>query len=254
MFTGLVEGMGEVVSLRRRRGGARLVVRARLPGKAPRLGESVAVDGTCLTVVWAGRGQMAFDLAPETLARTTLGQRRTGDRVNLERALRAGDRLGGHIVAGHVDGTGRLARIDEDSGGLRYTFEAPARLARYLVEKGSIAVDGVSLTAYNCHGRRFCVALIPHTLEVTTLGRKKPGDLVNLEADLVAKHIERLAAPYLQRLRRRPEQQTKGRRAAAAAGFRVTRRHRLAAKAAPQPARRSRAWKYSQYASRSPMT
>jgi riboflavin synthase len=132
------------------------------------------------------------DVSPETLARTTLGRLATGERVNLERALRVGDRLGGHVVQGHVDGVGTLAGVSRQGDWLLYRFRAPRSLARYLVEKGSIAVDGVSLTVFACRGPSFTVALIPHTLAATTLGERRPGDRVNLEADVLMKHIEAL--------------------------------------------------------------
>ena len=138
--------------------------------------------GRCFTV----------EVSPETRRRTTLGRARAGTRVNLERSLRVGDRLGGHVVLGHVDGVGRLEAITREGDWLLYRFRAPAGLAPYLVEKGSIAVDGVSLTVFDCRGPRFTVALIPHTLAETTLGEKKPGDPVNLEADVLLKHIERM--------------------------------------------------------------
>jgi len=153
-------------------------------------GESIAINGACLTVT-SGRGkQFSVDLSPETLRRTTLGHLAPGTRVNLERALRVGDRLGGHVVQGHVDGVGQLDSIRPDGDWYLYRFRAPRGLTPYLVEKGAIAVDGVSLTIFDCRGPAFTVALIPHTLAVTTLGDRKPGDRVNLEADVLLKHIE----------------------------------------------------------------
>ena len=141
----------------------------------------------------AHRGRrFTVEVSPETRRRTTLGRVCAGTRVNLERSLRVGDRLGGHVVLGHVDGVGRLEAITREGDWLLYRFRVPAGLAPYLVEKGSIAVDGVSLTVFDCRGPRFTVALIPHTLAETTLGEKKPGDPVNLEADVLLKHIERM--------------------------------------------------------------
>jgi len=148
------------------------------------------VSGACLTVTARRGRRFTVDVSPETLRRTTLAGGGPGVRVNLERALRVGDRIGGHVVLGHVDGVGVVEKIRPDGDWVRYRFRAPRSLARYLVEKGSIAVDGVSLTVYECDGPRFTVALIPHTLAVTTLGERRPGDRVNLEADVFLKHIE----------------------------------------------------------------
>ncbi len=150
------------------------------------------MSGACLTVTARRGRRFTVDVSPETLRRTTLGALAPGARVNLERALRVGDRLGGHIVQGHVDGTGQLASVRRDGGWLLYTFSAPPAVRPYLVEKGSVAVDGVSLTVFACRGGTFTVALIPHTLAETTLGALRPGDRVNLEADVLMKHVEAL--------------------------------------------------------------
>jgi riboflavin synthase len=158
-----------------------------LPGLA--VGESIAVTGACLTVTTRHGRRFALDVSPETLGRTTLGRLKPGGRVNLERALRLGDRLGGHVVLGHVDGRGRLEAVRPHGSWVDYRFSAPRALAPYLVEKGSIAVDGVSLTVFACRGTAFTVALIPHTLARTTLGGLQPGDRVNLEADVLLKQI-----------------------------------------------------------------
>jgi len=154
------------------------------------LGESIAVNGACLTVTGRRGRRFTADVSPETLRRTTLGGLAPGTRVNLERALRLGDRLGGHIVQGHVDGVGRVEAIDPDGDWLAYRFRAARAVAPYLIEKGSIAVDGVSLTVAACRGSRFTVALVPHTLAQTNLAARRPGDLVNLEADVLLKQIE----------------------------------------------------------------
>ena len=163
------------------------------------LGESIAVDGACLTVTGRAGSGFTVDVSPETLRRTTLGHFTAGRRVNLERALRVGDRLGGHVVQGHVDGTGALERITPDRDWSLYRFRVPRTVVPYLVEKGSIAIDGVSLTVFACRGSTCTVALIPHTLAQTTLGERKPGDAVNVEADvlmkLVATLVRRRAAP-----------------------------------------------------------
>jgi riboflavin synthase len=186
MFTGIVREVGRVASF----DGSRLVVDAETQAAE---GDSVAVDGVCLTVV--GDGKLAFDVVPETLARTTLGGLSPGDGVNVEPALRAGEPLGGHYVQGHVDGVGRLRAIGED--GEHTWFDAPPELARHIVEKGSIAVDGVSLTIAAVDDQGFAVALIPHTLAATTLGSLGPGDAVNLETDVLAKYVEKLVAGSL---------------------------------------------------------
>jgi riboflavin synthase len=180
MFTGLVREVGTVTSFE----GGRLVVESATPAA---LGDSIAVDGVCLTVVANGGGALGFDVVPETLERV----KPFGDRVNLEPALRAGEPLGGHYVQGHVDGVGTVERIAPEGDGARVAIAAP-ELARYLVEKGSIAVDGVSLTVAALTETGFEVALVPHTLAVTTLGELRPGASVNLEADVLAKYVERL--------------------------------------------------------------
>jgi riboflavin synthase len=154
------------------------------------LGESLAVNGACLTVTSLRGARFTVDVSPETMRRTTLGKLPLGTRLNLERALRLGDRLGGHLVQGHVDGVGQLEATRADGDWLAYRFRAPRTLMPYLVEKGSIAVDGVSLTVFACRGPSFTVALIPHTLAATTLGERKRGDRVNLEADVLLKQIE----------------------------------------------------------------
>jgi riboflavin synthase alpha subunit len=154
------------------------------------LGESVAVNGVCLTVVEAGAGRLAFDLAEETLRVTTLGELRTGDPVNLERPLRFDGRLGGHLVLGHVDGIGRVTAVGPEGEGARLEVEVPPGLRPFLIPKGSVAVDGVSLTVAGLADTAFAVALIPHTLEVTTLGQRRPGDPVNLEMDVIGKYVQ----------------------------------------------------------------
>ena len=196
MFTGLVEEVGQVAALDVRSDGARLRVAATRVLDGLVLGDSVAVDGTCLTVVTIHRDGFEIDAVSETLERTTLGDRAVGDPVNLERALRAGDRMGGHLVQGHVDGTGQITGVTDVGIGRHVVVSAPAEIRRYVVEKGSITVDGVSLTVAACIDDGFAVALIPHTLGSTTLGGAVVGRRVNLEVDLVAKYVEALAAPY----------------------------------------------------------
>ncbi len=190
MFTGIIHTTGRLESVRPRGAGVRATVSTprALPGLA--VGESVAVNGACLTVVERRGRRFTLDVSPETLRRTTLGHLAPGARVNLERALRVGDRMGGHVVQGHVDGVGTLESIRPDGDWIAYRFKAPRGLTPYLIEKGSIAVDGVSLTLFACRGPSFTVALIPHTLAETTLGALRAGARVNLEADVLLKHIE----------------------------------------------------------------
>ena len=192
MFTGLVQALGTVRAVADIHGGRRL--RVAEPGVAPKLelGESVAVNGACLTVVNVDGGAFAFEAGFETLARTNLGELRVGDRVNLERALRVGDRLGGHFVSGHVDCTGRVLERVPTGGYETVWFGFPPVFGELMVPKGSICVDGVSLTLVDVLADRFSVMLIPHTREHTTLGLKKPGAAVNLEFDLIAKHVQKL--------------------------------------------------------------
>jgi riboflavin synthase len=204
MFTGIVEATGTVAELGRQLDGGvvRLVVETALDVGSLPLGASIAVDGVCLTVVERGPGRFAADLGPETLALTTLGGLAPGAPVHLERPLRMGDPLGGHLVAGHVDGMGTVVARRPQPATLDLEIAAPPPVARVLATKGSIAVDGVSLTI-NAVGRSgaavtFSVGLIPHTLTVTKLGDKPVGAPVNLEADLIAKHVEQLMTPYLQ--------------------------------------------------------
>jgi riboflavin synthase len=193
VFTGIVEALGKVEELRPlARGTRRLTVATPMDLSRLPLGASIAVDGVCLTVVARRGRKFQADLGPETLQKTTLGERRTGDPVHLEQPLRAGDPLGGHIVAGHVDGMGRLdARVPRGDA-LELRIAAPRELALYLAPKGSVALDGVSLTINTVRGNKFSVVLIPHTLAVTRLGERQPGDRVNIEADLIAKHVARL--------------------------------------------------------------
>jgi riboflavin synthase len=191
MFTGLVESLGTVRDLVPEGAGCRLTLAAPDLSAKLILGESVAVNGACLTVVACDAETCGFQLAPETLLRTNLGELRPGDRVNLERALRLSDRLGGHLVQGHIDGVGRVAERATQGDWVTVWFRCPPNLSAQMVSKGSIAVDGVSLTLVEVGEDRFSVALIPHTLAHTTLGFKGPGDAVNLETDLVAKYVEK---------------------------------------------------------------
>ena len=189
MFTGIVEELGTVLAIEAQGLGVRARIGATAVLEGAERGDSTAVDGCCLTVVELGDGWFEADVSDESLRRTTLGARQAGDRVNLERPLLVTDRLGGHIVQGHVDAVGEVLAPVPD---LRVRM--PDDLRRYLIEKGSITVDGVSLTVVQATDDGFTVAVIPHTAEVTTLGAKQPGDTVNLEVDLIAKYTERLLA------------------------------------------------------------
>lgn len=195
MFTGIVEEQGRVRRIERREGGARLEFEAHAVLEDAEIGASIAVNGCCVTVVDRGDDWWAADAVIETLDRTALGSLGVGDPVNFERPLRLADRLGGHLVQGHVDAVGRIdAREMLPDGSTRLRCSAPPDLLRYVVEKGSITVDGVSLTVAGVEAEGFTVAVIPHTLAVTTLGVKPPGEPVNLEVDVLAKYVEKLRA------------------------------------------------------------
>lgn len=195
MFTGLVEELGEVVSLEQApSGGVRLRLRAASIEPGAQLGDSIAVNGCCLTVAAKENGFLCFDLLQETLARTSLGGVQAGGGVNLERALAAGGRLGGHFVQGHVDCTAEIVALERRGADVRLEVAIPDGGARYFVEKGSIAVDGISLTVAEVKEKSFVLWIIPHTLEHTNLGRQRVGEKVNLEYDLLAKYVERMLA------------------------------------------------------------
>ena len=194
MFTGIVQAVGTIRRIEASGGDLRLFVDASAVAAESAVGDSLCVSGVCLTVVAREDKIHAFDVSTETLALTTLGALREGDAVNLEPALRLSDRLGGHLVSGHVDGVGRVVAIAPDARSQRWTFEVPAALSRYIAAKGSICVDGVSLTVNDVGANRFGVNLIPHTVEVTTFRDKRAGDAVNVEVDLIARYVERLRA------------------------------------------------------------
>lgn len=188
MFTGLISDIGRIEALRRRGGAADITVSAAGWTTAPEIGESIAVQGVCLTVTSAGAGRFRCDLLNETLDRSTLGRRRPGDRVNLERALRAGDRLGGHLVSGHIDGQGICSAIARTGPDYAVTIRTGSELLAGMVPKGSVACDGVSLTIANLATDRFTVHVIPHTWSATTLQSLRIGDSINIETDLLGKH------------------------------------------------------------------
>lgn len=193
MFTGIIQAVGRIARLEPRGGDVRLVVdTATLDMTDVALGDSIAVSGVCLTVVAFDAFHFAADVSNETLAHTTLGRHKAGDPVNLEKALRLADRLGGHMVSGHVDGAGKVVSVTPDGRSSRWTFEVPAELARYIAHKGSVCIDGTSLTVNEVDGHRFGVNLIPHTVAHTAFSARRPGDAVNIEVDVVARYVERL--------------------------------------------------------------
>jgi len=192
MFTGIVKSMGRVAAVREGAARRLAIDTGGLATAGWKAGDSIAVSGVCLTLVAVGDGRFEAELSGETVGRTTLGRLAAGDRVNLEPALGAADAIGGHLVTGHVDGVASVRDCSEEGGSLRATVEAPAALARFIAEKGSIALDGVSLTVNRIEGRAFGVDLVPHTRAVTTLGELAAGRLLNLEVDLVARYLDRL--------------------------------------------------------------
>lgn len=195
MFTGLVEGTATIVSADRDGPGLRLKLDLGQLAEGVRLGDSISVAGCCLTVVEIETTRCTFELGSETLSKTTFLSRVPGDRLNVERSLRVGDRMGGHFVTGHIDGLGNLVRRREEGNWSHFHFAAPLELLRQMVDKGSITIDGVSLTVVQADDREFSIALIPHTLDATTLGMLQPGQPVHLETDILAKYIQRAIAP-----------------------------------------------------------
>jgi riboflavin synthase len=192
VFTGIVKEVGRVESAARTDDGLRLTIATPETAANVALGDSVSIDGVCLTAVAIQDGTLSFDAVPETVARSSLADLEVGDAVNVEPALRAGDPLGGHLVQGHVDGVARVRSVVDEGEGRRVWFDAPNELLAYCVEKGSVALDGVSLTVAALDDSGFAVALVPHTLEATTFGQLAVGDAVNVEVDILAKYIERL--------------------------------------------------------------
>jgi len=196
MFTGIIQELGKVTGLERRSGDLVLTLEAPLTCASLEIGGSVAVNGCCLTAVRIEKPRFTVEAVPETLSRTDFNALALGSRVNLELPVRLSDLLGGHLVSGHVDGLGEVSEIQEEGGGQRWSVRLPKELLKYVVEKGSVALDGVSLTVASLAGDSIEVALIPHTLEATNLSQKKTGSKLHVEADLVAKHIERLTQAY----------------------------------------------------------
>ena len=195
MFTGIVEEMGTIRSIQRGAHSAVLTIQASQIMDDVRLGDSIAVNGVCLTVTSRTATTFSADVMHETLNRSSLGNLRNGSMVNLERAMLAGGRFGGHIVSGHIDGTGTIAALRKDDNAVWYTVQATPSLLRYIVEKGSVTIDGISLTVATVEPDRFSVSVIPHTAAVTILGQKRPGDIVNLETDIIGKYVEKLLRP-----------------------------------------------------------
>ena len=198
MFTGIVEEMGQIRSIVRGASSAVLSIEANLILEDLKIGDSVAVNGVCLTATSIGAGGFTADVMHETLNRSSLGALQKGSHVNLERAMIANGRFGGHIVSGHIDGTGTIGLIQKDDNALWYTILADAGLLRYIVEKGSVTIDGISLTVADVQSDRFAVSLIPHTAKVTVLGEKRTGDIVNLETDIIGKYVEKLMKPAVE--------------------------------------------------------
>jgi len=192
MFTGIVEEMGAITSMEKTLAGMRLTILASTIMGDLKIGDSVSINGTCLTVVTKDERNFTVDVSPETLSVTTLGHLTAGAPVNLERAMKLNERIGGHLVAGHVDGVGTIRNRRQEGNAIFFTIEVPHEILRYCVVKGSVTVDGISLTINDVTDKGFSVAIIPHTAKVTTLGFKQTGDSVNLESDLIGKYVERL--------------------------------------------------------------
>ena len=191
MFTGIIEGLGTIREIRSEGQGKRMAVNADFFLEQTRIGDSICVSGSCLTVVMIDAKRFTVDVSPETLARTTFGNAKIGDRVNLERALRLSDRIDGHLVSGHIDGIGTITLKQNIGNAVIVSFKVSEFISHYMIQKGSVAVDGISLTINNCGHDSFDVSIIPHTAKLTTIGFKKTGDLVNIETDMIGKYVER---------------------------------------------------------------
>ena len=198
MFTGIVEELGEVVALNKSGASGRITIRAPYVLQDAQIGDSIAVNGVCLTAQSINGDTFSADCMHETFERSSLGALTIGSKVNLERAMQMNGRFGGHIVSVHIDGTGRITRIETDNNAVWYTIQAPAEIMHYIIEKGSVAIDGISLTVARVAASTFAVSIIPHTRTQTTLGSKRVGDVVNLENDVIGKYVEKLFAPAAQ--------------------------------------------------------
>jgi riboflavin synthase len=191
MFTGIIEGLGTITAIRPSGEGRRLAITADFNLTGTKIGDSIAVSGACLTAVTLSGGRFEVDVSPETIEKTTLKHAKSGDRVNIERALSLSGRLDGHLVSGHIDGTGQIRHINKKSNAILIGFDIPETLFRYMIPKGSVAIDGISLTINACDKTGFEVSVIPHTAEITTIGLKKIGDQVNIETDMIGKYVEK---------------------------------------------------------------
>lgn len=191
MFTGIIEGVGTVAQVRPMDGGSRLTVAADFSLDGTGIGDSIAVNGACLTAVSLQGARFTVDVSPETLSKTTFKSIKIGDRVNLERALKLSDRLDGHLVSGHIDGLGTITGKQNQGNAIAVTFSVPEFLSRYMIPKGSVAIDGISLTINSCENQSFNVSIIPHTAKITTLGFKETGARVNIETDMLGKYVEK---------------------------------------------------------------
>lgn len=196
MFTGIIEGLGKISGIRSMGAGSRLAIAADFSLTDSKIGDSIAVNGACLTAVTISGSRFEVDVSPETLEKTTLKNIKIGERVNIERALRLSDRLDGHLVSGHIDGTGRIIHKTRQGNAIIVGFSIAESLARYMISKGSVAIDGISLTINRCDARSFEISIIPHTADITTIGIKNAGDAVNIETDMIGKYVEKfLTAP-----------------------------------------------------------
>jgi riboflavin synthase len=191
MFTGIIEGLGTITAVRPSGEGRRLVIQSDIALTSAKIGDSIAINGACLTAVSLSGARFEVDVSPETIEKTTLKHAKNGTRVNIERALSLSGRLDGHLVSGHIDGTGQISHINKKSNAILIGVLVSKSLARYIIPKGSVAVDGISLTINVCDQSSFEVSIIPHTAEITTLGLKKIGDLVNIETDMIGKYVEK---------------------------------------------------------------
>ncbi len=191
MFTGIIEGLGRISGLRPMDGGRRLTVGTGFSLEGTKVGDSIAVNGACLTVVELGDRRFSADVSPETLEKTTFHQARTGQQVNIERAMRLSDRLDGHLVSGHIDGTGTVLSIENRGNAIILSIKVPDQLAAYMIPKGSVAMDGISLTINSCGQSDFEISIIPHTAKITTIGFYQPGTHVNIETDMIGKYVAR---------------------------------------------------------------
>jgi riboflavin synthase len=219
MFTGIIEGLGTIREIRPEGQGKRMTVDADFLLEQTRIGDSICVSGACLTVVLIDSKRFTVDVSPETLEKTTFKHARIGDRVNLERALRLSDRIDGHLVSGHIDGTGTVTRKKSMGNAMVVSIKVPEFILYYMIQKGSVAVDGISLTVNHCGKESFDVSIIPHTSELTTIGFKKTGDVVNIETDMIGKYVERFVMGKHQDEKKKDAENSLGMEFLAKSGF-----------------------------------